>query len=196
MPGKMARSAPDHRSGCPMRWWPSSPRGCLAERSEERDIHASLGVIRGIPPKLNRFPIGRSCQNGADFTEGPSSKVRFAIYGEVLMQMPSGTLSKFVRSFCFAFTVSYSILLPNALKAQLIDPNNQCYYPPGSTVCQPLPTPAPLPPPSRPVVNQCENQCSIGQQECMRTCTAQHDWYRCFAYCGEGHTVCMRGCPM
>jgi hypothetical protein len=30
----------------------------------------------------------------------------------------------------------------------------------------------------------------------MATCTSQHDWYRCFAYCGDVRTQCMRQCPM
>jgi hypothetical protein len=49
MPRKMARSAPDHRSGCPMRWWPSSPRGCLAGRPEIREYSRQIGSHLGNP---------------------------------------------------------------------------------------------------------------------------------------------------
>ena len=49
--------------------------------------------------------------------------------------------------------------------------------------------------PAQPV-NTCEASCNAGQKQCMATCTAQHDWYRCFSYCGDGRIVCMRQCPM
>ena len=47
MPGKMARSALDHRSGCPLRWWPSSPRACLAGRPEIRQMFTQFGSHQG-----------------------------------------------------------------------------------------------------------------------------------------------------
>jgi hypothetical protein len=40
---------PDHRSGCPMRWWPSSPRGCLAGRPEKREYLRQFGIHPGNP---------------------------------------------------------------------------------------------------------------------------------------------------
>lgn len=86
--------------------------------------------------------------------------------------------------------------LPGVSNAQLIDPNQRCYYPPGSTQCVPYPAAPPAPAPASPVVNRCEADCQGRQQQCMRTCTAEHDWYRCFAYCGDVRTTCLRGCPM
>jgi hypothetical protein len=112
------------------------------------------------------------------------------------MQGLSGIRRTFLRSIFFILLAFATIFSSAMSRAQLIDPNNRCYYQPGSTVCQPLPTPAPVQQPSRPVVNQCESQCGTTQQQCMGTCTAQHDWYRCFAYCGDVRTTCMRGCPM
>jgi hypothetical protein len=35
--GKWPDQPPNHRSGCPMRWWPSSPRGCLARGPGKRE---------------------------------------------------------------------------------------------------------------------------------------------------------------
>jgi hypothetical protein len=49
MPGKMARSGPDHLSGCPMCWWRSSPRGCLAGRPEKREYSWQIGSHPGNP---------------------------------------------------------------------------------------------------------------------------------------------------
>ena len=49
MPGKMARSAPDHRSGCPMRWWPSIPRVWLAGRPDKREYSRLFGSHLGNP---------------------------------------------------------------------------------------------------------------------------------------------------
>jgi hypothetical protein len=95
-----------------------------------------------------------------------------------------------------ATAAAWLILSSSLASAQLYDPNNQCVYQPGSTICQPVTPVAPPPPPPAPMVNQCEANCSAQQQQCMATCTAQHDWYRCFAFCGDGRTVCLRGCPM
>ena len=47
--GKWPDQAPDHRSGCPMRCWPSSPRGCLAGRSEIREYSRQIGSHLGNP---------------------------------------------------------------------------------------------------------------------------------------------------
>jgi len=105
------------------------------------------------------------------------------------------SINKSVPIVCFAFAIL--TVLPNVAEAQLIDPNNRCYYRPGSTVCQPLPAPAPAQQPPRQVANQCESDCDMQQKECMRTCPQQHDWYRCFGtICGDIHTNCMRRCPM
>ena len=49
MPGKMARSAPDHRSGCPMRWWPSISRVWLAGRPDKREYSRLFGSHLGNP---------------------------------------------------------------------------------------------------------------------------------------------------
>src|SRR5215813_1122056 len=108
----------------------------------------------------------------------------------------AATLVASLAIVCFVLTVSCSTLWPNVAQAQLIDPNNRCYYAPGSTVCQSLPPPAPQQQSQRPVVNQCEAQCGERQQQCMSSCTPQHDWYRCFAYCGDVRTTCMHACPM
>jgi hypothetical protein len=106
--------------------------------------------------------------------------------------------------FCLSMLMG-AVLSARVADAQLIDPNNQCYYPPGSTVCQPLPPsgqqqqqlqPQPQPQPPRPTGNACEANCQGQQQECMNRCTAQNDWYRCFAYCGDVRTTCMRQCPL
>jgi hypothetical protein len=99
------------------------------------------------------------------------------------------------RSYLVAFLVSVS--LSGVSKAQLIDPNNRCYYPLGSTECVPYP-PAQSQQyaPQRPVANQCEATCEARQKQCMQSCTRDHDFYRCFAYCGDGHTTCMHSCPM
>jgi hypothetical protein len=72
MPGKMARSTLDHRSGCPLRWWPSSPRACLAGRPEIRECSRSLGVIRGIP--VDRA-TGPSLQSGTPWMMPSLSEV-------------------------------------------------------------------------------------------------------------------------
>ena len=47
--GKWPDQPLDHRSGCPMRWWPSSPRGCLAGRPEIRKYSRQIGSHLGIP---------------------------------------------------------------------------------------------------------------------------------------------------
>ena len=49
MPEKMARSVPEHRSGCPIHWWPSSPRGCLAGRPRIRKNTPQFGSHPGNP---------------------------------------------------------------------------------------------------------------------------------------------------
>jgi hypothetical protein len=111
------------------------------------------------------------------------------------MQERFGVRTNVIARVCIIAAASWAMSLPEVSQAQLYDPNGQCVYQPGSTVCQPV---RPVPPPqiSRPVVNGCEADCNARQQQCMATCTAQHDWYRCFAYCGDGRTVCLRGCPM
>jgi hypothetical protein len=103
--------------------------------------------------------------------------------------------------FCL-FTIVAAVLWAGGAEAQLVDPwDKKCYYPPGSTVCVPLPPPGqaqpqPPPPPPRPMGNACEANCQGQQQQCMNRCTAQNDWYRCFAYCGEVRTTCLRQCPL
>jgi hypothetical protein len=47
--GKWPDQPPDHRSGCPMRWWPSSPRGPLAGRPEIRGFSRQIGSRLGNP---------------------------------------------------------------------------------------------------------------------------------------------------
>src|SRR5271170_5489007 len=59
MPGKMARSAPDHRSGCPMRWWPSSPRGCLAGKPEIREYSRQIELSGESPVKMVSHGVTR-----------------------------------------------------------------------------------------------------------------------------------------
>ena len=62
MPGKMARSAPDHRSGCPMRWWPSIPRVWLAGRPEKREYSRLFGSHLGNPSSnANSFGVHSAC---------------------------------------------------------------------------------------------------------------------------------------
>lgn len=44
MPEKMVRSAHCFRpSGCPIRWWSSSPRFCLARKPENREYSRQFG---------------------------------------------------------------------------------------------------------------------------------------------------------
>jgi hypothetical protein len=98
--------------------------------------------------------------------------------------------------FCLSLILGAAVSAGGA-RAQLINPDGRCYYPPGSTVCVPLPAqPQPQPPPPRPMGNACEANCQGQQQQCMNRCTAQNDWYRCFAYCGEVRTTCLRQCPL
>ena len=59
MPGKMARSAPDHRSGCPMRWWPSIPRVWLAGRPDKREYSRLFGSHLGNPSLIGRDSTAR-----------------------------------------------------------------------------------------------------------------------------------------
>jgi hypothetical protein len=66
MPRKKARLAPDQRSGCPMRWWPSSPRGCLAGRPELREYFAPVCVIRGIPVQAPANTVSVEFARGRD----------------------------------------------------------------------------------------------------------------------------------
>jgi hypothetical protein len=54
--GKWPDQPPDHRSGCPMRWWPSSPRRCLAGRPVIREYSRQIGSHLGNPG-LCRFHL-------------------------------------------------------------------------------------------------------------------------------------------
>jgi hypothetical protein len=82
--------------------------------------------------------------------------------------------------------------------AQLIDPNARCYYPPGSTVCQPMPQPQQQQrqqPPAMSQGEQCERRCRAEQQSCMERCQQTRDFYYCFGTgCGHVSAQCRRAC--
>jgi hypothetical protein len=59
------------------------------------------------------------------------------------MRPSGGYVSSLTPNCLFCVHHFCSSLLPSLSQAQLTDPNNRCYYAPGSTVWQSLPAPAP-----------------------------------------------------